>query len=305
MAEEMDPLTQAMALLKPQGLLWKELEAVGDWVVRFPSTRGVLFSRVASGRCVFTSEEHGVHELQEGDFLLLTRPARWSLANDEAASDWELDVESGPGIRFARIGVEDGEAAARIVGGRFTFSDINEGLLEGLLPGFLIIRSSDPGATRLRQLLDLLASEASADRPGRNLALHRLLEVMLIELVRQDPGAVGTRGGLLAGLADARLAPALRAIHADIQRRWTVAELSRIAAMSRSMFAERFARIVGLPPMDYLLRWRMAVAKEALVAGGKRLAQVAEQTGYQSVGAFSAAFTRIVGCPPSRFAARG
>jgi AraC-like DNA-binding protein len=73
--------------------------------------------------------------------------------------------------------------------------------------------------------------------------------------------------------------------------------------MSRSMFAERFSRVVGMPPIDYLLRWRMALAKEALVAGRDRLATIARRCGYQSVSAFSAAFTRTVGCRPSRFLA--
>jgi AraC-like DNA-binding protein len=77
--------------------------------------------------------------------------------------------------------------------------------------------------------------------------------------------------------------------------------LARLSGMSRSMFAERFSRVVGMPPIDYLLRWRMALAKEALVAGRDRLATVARRCGYQSVRAFSAAFTRTVGCPPSRF----
>jgi AraC-like DNA-binding protein len=83
---------------------------------------------------------------------------------------------------------------------------------------------------------------------------------------------------------------------------WTIARLAAVAGMSRSVFAERFSRTVGRPPIDYLLRWRMAVAKDALRARDRRLAEIAFACGYESVSAFSTAFTRTVGCPPSRYA---
>jgi AraC-like DNA-binding protein len=107
--------------------------------------------------------------------------------------------------------------------------------------------------------------------------------------------------GFLCGLADEHVARALVAMHADIAHRWTVAELARVAGMSRSMFAERFSRIVGVPPMGYLLRWRIAIAKDMLRRNTERLAKIGERTGYGSVSAFSTAFTRIVGCSPSAY----
>ncbi len=174
--------------------------------------------------------------------------------------------------------------------------------MKDLLPPFVVIPASEPAAIRLGKVLALLADEVRSDRPGRNLAVNRLLELMLLETIRYHPNRPSeSRGGLLAGLADAQIAQALRALHADVERSWSVAELARLSGMSRSMFAERFSRVVGMPPIDYLLRWRMALAKEALVAGRDRLATVARRCGYQSVRAFSAAFTRTVGCPPSRF----
>jgi AraC-like DNA-binding protein len=301
----MDPLAQMMKLLKPRALLWKQLDAAGDWIVRFPKADSVVFSLVAIGRCVFRSDAHGSHELREGDFLLMNSPGEWSLADNESATASQLAVHSGPGVRMARIGVDDGELRARLIGGRFVFSDSNKEFLEELLPSFVVISRSDSAATRLSGIFGLLADEAASDRPGRSLALDRLLELMLVEVIRRRPCDLAVSpGGLLAGLVDSQLAPALRAIHADAQRRWTVAELARMSGMSRSIFAERFGRVVGLPPIDYLLRWRMALAKDALLAGHERLATIAERTGYQSVAAFSAAFTRTVGCPPSRYVAR-
>jgi AraC-like DNA-binding protein len=172
-----------------------------------------------------------------------------------------------------------------------------------LLPDVVEIRSSNTDASRLHGMLDLIGDEASTDRPGRILVLDRLLEVLLIEAIRSGTTAYGEdRRGLLAGLADPQVSVALRALHADIRQGWTIARLAAIAGMSRSVFAERFCRTVDRPPIDYLLRWRMAVAKDALRAGDRRLTEIAFACGYESVSAFSTAFTRTVGCPPSRYA---
>src|SRR5690606_12967408 len=98
----------------------------------------------------------------------------------------------------------------------------------------------------------------------RDLVLTRLLEILLVEALRSTPGD-GAPAGLLRGLADERLAPALRQMHAHLGRAWTVAQLAKVAALSRSAFFDRFLRTVGVPPMEYLLVWRMAVAKDLLL----------------------------------------
>ena len=108
---------------------------------------------------------------------------------------------------------------------------------------------------------------------------------------------------LLRGLADERLAPAIRQVHSQLARSWTVALLARTAALSRSAFFERFTRTVGLPPMEYLLAWRMAVAKDLLRRRDISVGEVAERVGYGSASTFSTAFSRHVGQPPSRYAA--
>jgi AraC-like DNA-binding protein len=127
---------------------------------------------------------------------------------------------------------------------------------------------------------------------------------MLVEAIRHGSGHGGeARQGSLAGLADRQVAAALRALHADITRQWTVRQLADIAGSSRSVFAERSHRIVGMPPIDYLTHWRIALAKDALRSGAGRLDEVAFACGYQSASAFSTAFNRVVGCSPARYAA--
>lgn len=124
---------------------------------------------------------------------------------------------------------------------------------------------------------------------------------MLVEALRSIQGESATPG-LLRGLGDPRLAAAIRLIHADPARAWTVAQLAREAALSRSVFFERFSRAVGVPPMEYLLVWRMALAKDLLRQRDADLASIAERVGYGSASTFSTAFSRHVGQSPSRFA---
>jgi AraC-like DNA-binding protein len=165
------------------------------------------------------------------------------------------------------------------------------------------IRRGEAGAARLHRIAELIGEEADTQRPDRELILERLVEVLLIEALRLRLGfSEPPAQGLLAGLADPALARPLRDMHVDVARRWTVAELARTAGMSRAVFAERFTRKVGMPPMQYLLEWRMAVAKDLLRRERPPLAAVAQRVGYQSTSAFSTAFTRVAGCSPRTFA---
>jgi len=128
--------------------------------------------------------------------------------------------------------------------------------------------------------------------------------VLLIEALRATPGE-DTPPGLLRGLADAHLAPAMRQMHGQLARSWTVAQLAKTAGLSRSAFFERFQRTVALPPMEYLLAWRMAVAKDLLRRHDLSVGEVAERVGYGSASTFSTAFSRHVGRAPGRYAREG
>jgi transcriptional regulator GlxA family with amidase domain len=131
--------------------------------------------------------------------------------------------------------------------------------------------------------------------------LERLLEVLLVEALRSGT-ETSSAPGLSRGLGDERLAAALHALHARPEHPWTVLDLAAEAALSRSAFFARFNRIVGVPPMEYLLAWRMALAKQLLRNRELRIDQVAERVGYGSASTFSVAFSRHAGMPPARYA---
>lgn len=166
-----------------------------------------------------------------------------------------------------------------------------------LLPRMIHVR----GATRLTQLVHLLGDEARRADVGRDLILERYAEILLIEALRSVP-AEQAPPGLLRGLAEPRIALALQSMHAEVNRSWTVEALARLAAMSRSAFFDRFRDTVGLRPMEYLMNWRMALAKDLLQRQDLSLDAVAEKIGYGSASTFSTAFSRHVGVPPGRFA---
>ena len=178
-----------------------------------------------------------------------------------------------------------------------SFASPDAALLVSLLPASVVVR----GEPRLAQLLALVGGETRAARPGRELVLERLLEVLLIEALRCGSDSASLPS-VARGLSDDRLVGALRAMHGQPAHGWTVADLAAEAAMSRSAFFARFNRIVGLPPMEYLLTWRMALAKRMLRTRELAIEQVAARIGYGSASTFSTAFTRHVGMPPLRYA---
>jgi transcriptional regulator GlxA family with amidase domain len=149
------------------------------------------------------------------------------------------------------------------------------------LPGQIFIPAAQGVTGRLGRTIDLLAEECRSSHPGKDLIVRRMLEVLLVEALRWAGGDHSTDpAGLLAGLRDPSLARALTAMHADIRADWTVARLAGIAGMSRSAFSAKFGSVVGCAPIEYLIDWRMAVARDALVRGGQSLDRIAEDIGY-------------------------
>jgi len=296
-----DPLSQVIALLTPRTVFTKGISGAGRWGVRYTDFGQPSFCAVVEGRCRLAVDGESPVTLEAGDFVLLPATPGFTMTGFEPATPVHIDpkVAAAPAgeVRHGRRG---GRPDVRLLGGYFLFDSPDAGLLVSLLPRLIHVR----GVERLAALVAMLRDESGgAVRPGCDLVLSRLVELLLIESLRATQGA-DAPPGLLRGLGDARLAAAIRLMHGDPARAWTVAELGRRAALSRSAFFERFTRAVGLPPMEYLLAWRMALAKDLLRRGQAGLAEVAERVGYGSASTFSTAFSRHVGQPPGRYARR-
>ena len=250
------------------------------------------------GSCRLAVDGQRPLTLEAGDFVLLPATPGFTMSSFEPAKPERIDPKVAAGatgeVRHGRPG---GRPDVRLLGGYFVFDSPDAALLVSLLPAVVHVR----GVERFSVLVRLVADESKGERSGRDLVLRRLVEVLLIEALRSTSGD-DAPPGLLRGLADTRLAPAIRQMHAQVSRSWTMVELAKATALSRSAFFDRFTRTVGMPPMEYLLAWRMAVARDLLRRQDLAIAEVAERVGYGSASTFSTAFSRHVGQPPGRYA---
>ncbi|GAC1608168.1 MAG: AraC family transcriptional regulator [Ramlibacter sp.] len=166
------------------------------------------------------------------------------------------------------------------------------------LPAMVLVPLAELPAAE--PLLALLYREAFAGLSGRQAALDRLCELLLIQLLRHCIDNRLTDGGTLSGLADPRLSKALAALHGDPARPWKLGEMAALAGMSRARFASHFRAVTGATPADHLTSWRIVVAQQLLKAG-RPLKHVVTDVGYGSASAFARAFLRKVGKSPTHW----
>ncbi len=293
-----DPLAEVVTLLQPSARFSKLVFGAGSWRVRRSDSGQPLYYVILEGACRMAIDGHPPLELESGDFVLIPAADGVSMSSVVPPPDGvETTAPAVLGNNEFGIGDPDGPIDLRMMVGHCSFGSPDAALLVSLLPHIVHVR----GVDRLATLVQLVRDESRAMRPAREVVLSRLLEVLLIEALRSTADTTASPG-LVRGLSDARLAAAIRVMHEHPTRAWTVAELAKEAALSRSTFFERFNRAVGVAPMEYLLTWRMALAKDLLRRNEGRIAEVAQRVGYSSASTFSIAFTRHVGRPPSQYA---
>ncbi|QHI97753.1 helix-turn-helix domain-containing protein [Xylophilus rhododendri] len=293
-----DPLADVVTLLQPRMTYSKIAVGAGRWRVRCPEGRDPMFFVMLHGAARLLPQGLDPVTVETGDFVLIPNRLPFTMSSlDPLPEDEECaDPVCMPNGEM-RIGELEGEAEHRMLIGHCELGSPDTALLVSLLPRLVHVRDE----ARLSVLVSAVVDEARSQRPAREVVLERLLELMLIEALRSSRDAVASPG-LLRGLSDERLALALRGFHQAPGDSWTVALLARMSAMSRTTFFERFSRAVGVPPMEYVLAWRMALAKKLLRRGEGPIADVAAQVGYSSPSTFTVAFTRHVGVAPGRFA---
>lgn len=292
-----DPLAEIVTLLQPRASFSKLVEFAGAWRVRGDVEAKPFYCAVLDGQCRVIARGQQPITLQAGDFLLAPAMHEQVVESIEPPPRGieMMPVEISEG-RF-RIGHRDDPPNLRMQIGLCSFASPDATLLVSLLPAMVLAR----GEPRLATLMQLVSDETRTRRSAREVVLERLLELLLIEALRCGAETASVPS-VARGLTDDRLVAALRAMHAQPQYAWTVAELAAETAMSRSAFFARFNRTVGLAPMEYLFAWRMALAKRLLRTGELAIEHVAARVGYGSASTFSTAFARHVGMPPARYA---
>ncbi|ALP68718.1 AraC family transcriptional regulator [Paraburkholderia caribensis] len=293
-----DPLAEVVTLLQPSARFSKLVVGAGPWRVSRPDTGQPFYCVILEGVCHIAIDGHTPIGLVSGDFVLIPAVSGMSMSSlVPPPPGVETSIPVSLGNNEFRIGQPNGPVDSRMMVGYCRFGSPDASLLVSLLPELVHVR----GAARLTTLVQLVREESLAQRPARDVVLSRLLEVLLIEALRSTAESTASLG-LVRGMSDSRLAAAIRRMHEKPARAWTVIELAKEAALSRSSFFERFNRAVGLAPMEYLLTWRMALAKNLLRQTNGRITEVAQRVGYSSASTFSVAFTRHVGRSPSQYA---
>ncbi len=292
-----DPLAEVVTLLQPAATLSKVVGGAGRWRLRRTDAWQPFYCVVLHGACRLAAAGHEPITLAQDDFVLIPAAHDYTVSSVEPLPPshyTEPVVLTGGEIR---LGAPEGSPDVLMLVGHCSFGSPDAALLVSLLPQLVHVRAE----ARLATLVELVGDETRGSRPARDLVLARLLEVLLIEALRSTTRTAASPG-LLRGLADPRLAAAIRRMHERPGHNWTVAELAKEAALSRSTFFERFRHAVGTAPMDYLLTWRMALAQNLLRRRQGGIAEVAKCVGYSSASTFSVAFARHVGMPPGQYA---
>lgn len=293
-----DPLAEIVTLLRPSAPFSKLVSGAGQWRVRRTDYNRPFFCVILEGSCLLAVDGQEQVVLNSGDFVLIPSAENFTMSGLEPAGPVSTDPSMASRLNGEiRHGTQEGPPDVRARVGYCVFGSPDAALLVSLLPKLIHVRDE----TRLAAIVDLVGDESRTLRPARDVIMERLLEVLLIEALRSTAGTA-VSPGLLRGLADERLTLAIHAMHKAPTRRWTVAELAKQAGLSRSSFFERFQRTVGVAPMEYLLGWRMALAKNMLRRREGGVGDIAERVGYGSASAFSVAFTRHVGLAPTLYA---
>ncbi|HUG25713.1 AraC family transcriptional regulator, partial [Piscinibacter sp.] len=304
------PLGAALHGLLMSGTFYCRSELSAPWGTTLPVLPDcVMFHAVVAGQCWLAVDGAAPMLLQPGHFALVPHGQGHRLMSEPGVATpplFDLPCEM-LSERYEVRRHDGGGAPTLLLCGAMHFDRPAARRMVSLLPSQIVVQTAEMGgAGRWQAVLQWMGEEARALHPGGEAVLTRLADVLVIQAIRhwmqRDPAA---RTGWLGALQDPRIGRALAAVHRDPARAWTLAALAGEAAMSRSAFASRFLRLLGVPPMHYLAQWRMELANARLHEGGVSIAALAAELGYQSEAAFNRAFKRHTGTTPGAVARAG
>jgi AraC-like DNA-binding protein len=254
-------------------------------------------------------EAESARRLMPGDVVLLPTGLRHLLlsAPGVAAQRYDADLKAELVTEAGDLVIPGPGAASRFLCAGFSYDNELAHPLLSLLPRVLHVSPVDEGPeTPLQSTLRLLMGELSRHQIGSEAAVERLIEVLFVHVIRSwlETSADSTAPSWLTGLRDAVVARALGLLHAQPEHPWTIDELAAAVHVSRSTLVRRFNDLVGEPPAAYLARWRMELAARLLRESEQPVARISHRVGYTSEFAFSRAFSKHRGEPPSRYRKR-
>jgi AraC-like DNA-binding protein len=318
-----DALSDLLRTVRLTGATFFDVAANDPWAVESPPRDMVLpkilpgadhliaYHVVTAGRCFATITGGQPIAVETGEVIVFTNGDSHVMSSSpgmraDPVAPNVLDLAtSGQWPFFINYG-GDGPPSTKLVCG-YLACDARpfNPLLENLPP---MIKAGDQqggDASWLAQFIRFALMESAEKRAGGESVLAKLSELMFIEVVRRHLEALAPeQAGWLAGLRDPFVGKVLSLMHGKPAHGWTIDELAKQVGLSRSVLAERFTDLVGIPPMHYLAKWRMQIASERLSGGNANVATIAAEIGYESEAAFSRAFKKMMGVPPSAWRRR-
>ncbi len=313
----MDVLSSVLKTVKLEGALFHNAEFSAPWRVRNPPSclvapylspeprHVIMYHLLLQGRA-YANLEHGPRvSLSAGDIVVFPHGDVHILGNgrDIEPTDYGQIIEENlsQGLRLTRMG-GGGELSRLVCGYLVCDPQLSKAFLSGLPPLFTVHIRNDSSGQWLENSILYSVGQAVDSPTGSEIVVAKLSEALFAETLRRyvdllPPGQTGW----LAGARDPDVGSALALVHRQPSAHWTLAELARRVGVSRSVLAERFRHFLGVPPMAYLMHWRLQLAAQLLASTRHSVAQIAAQVGYESEPAFNRAFKREFGSPPARF----
>jgi AraC-like DNA-binding protein len=285
---EVDLLSDALQTLRLRGRIFKQGNYCGSWALDAGDATGVIFHLIGRGQAWVHRKGEREPLIVRGGDLVLFPHAQW---HQLSGTPKRL-----PGTRAGGTG---SGPYTTVLCARMDFEEGNANPVLQSLPQVIVVRSEDRDTSaELHALARLMLVEYEAGAAGRRGVLDRLAEAMFVLVLRHHMTRALELKGFLAALKDERISRVLAALHRNPGEGWRVDTLAHVGRMSRTVFAERFAALLGQTPMQYLATWRMQLADEMFRAQRVSVAQVAERVGYRTETAFRRAFKRVRGVGP-------
>jgi len=312
-----DAFDSALRRLRLEGAVFLRAEYREPWayqslsgpataaLLRPGTDRVVLFHLVSSGTCWVQVEAQERHWATAGDVIVLPYGDQHTMGGvgDSDVVPITTFLEPPPWSRMPVLRHGHGGDLTDVVCGYLHSDDvIFDPGLRVFPPAFVVRPEGTAGADWVRANIDFALAQADASPLGPDAVSTRLPEMLLVEVLRQHLATAPAVGrGWLAALHDPVLNPALAALHAEPERKWTVTDLAHVAMVSRSGLDDRFRQVLGRSPIRYLTEWRMHLAEDLLASTDLGVAAVARRVGYDAEEAFSRAFKRAHGSAPGQW----
>ena len=313
----MDAFSEILAAVKLKGATYFRAQFSSPWCVSSPASKELatilspgaphllIYHLVVEGRALVRLREGKWFGLEAGDIVVFPHGDPHQLFSDERAHN---DVTSAVLNRMVAHDLRPlqagggGENARFVCGYMVCDPFLCRPILEGLPRIMKVNIRTDHSGHWLENSILHLADEAASGLAGSDAMLAKLSEALFVDTLRRYvSGLPQEETGWLAGARDQIVGKSLAILHSKVSHPWTIAELAKEVGLSRSALVERFSRFLSLPPMTYLMRWRLQLAARALTTTPRGTADIAADVGYESEAAFNRAFKREFGLPPARY----